>query len=231
MSTMDCEKCGQSLPISQFQDLHLGAYCRACVMGRDLAVREQAKVQEALKLKAKEIAGSLIDSKGEGLAPEAGKVRAVLAEIYANFGGPTGYAAHLHHVIMELSRRKPMPASVGHLMINLMKLHHNIEQTEELVTARDMTDEQLRQEQQMAMMKIVLDAAVDPQKRQMLELMLSKQGLTIADADPHKTISAVADHLQQQEAEEQAAKERAAQELESERNGENSILDAFLESN
>lgn len=183
MTLMRCDQCLVDKPMEQFPNLSLGLVCNACLSGE-----KAARAETALKAKAQQIAGQLIASKPEDLAANIGGVKSILSDLYREFGGTSGYAAHLHYIIMELSARRPMPAAVGQLMVNLMKLHHTVEQTEESINAREMTDDQLRREHDLAMMRIAMEAIGDPEKRKALEAMLRREGLVLSEASGTKLI-------------------------------------------
>lgn len=193
---LQCELCLEEKPVAEFSRFENGLICKSCMTGRNTK-----KLDSALKEKAKHIAGQLAEMSPGDLGGGVGKVRTILSDVYAQFGGTTAYAAHLHYVIMKLTEQNPMPASVGHIMLNIMKLHHTVEQTEETITAREMSDEQLKREHQLTMMRIATEAMDDPEKRKVLELMLSKKGLAITEADPHESIALSAEILDSEELE------------------------------
>lgn len=186
MALLRCDQCLNEKPIEEFPNISAGTICQQCMYGD-----KAAKTELALKAKAKQIAGQLASSSPEDMVGNIGSVRSIISDVYAEFGGTSGFASYLYYVITELSARKPMPAAVGQLLLNLMKLHHAIEQTEESINAREMTDEQLKREHEIAMMRIAMEAIGDPDKRKALDLMLQKAGLTISKASPEKIIEDV----------------------------------------
>jgi hypothetical protein len=195
MALLRCDRCLEDKPIESFPDIGVSTICQVCISGE-----KAAKTEIALKEKAKQVAGALASMKPDQLNGSIGSVKSILSDLYGEFGGTSGYASYLHWVIVELSNRKPMPAAVGSLMVNLLKLHHTIEQTEESINAREMTEEQLRREQNLAMMRIAMEAMGDPEKRKALEEMLGKQGLVISEASPSDLIRKTAEAINQEDA-------------------------------
>jgi hypothetical protein len=184
MAGLQCEQCGLDFPVDDFPDLGsgLGLICKHCMMGID---SDQA--QKRLAAKTKAMADEMLDVKGVSeLMP---KVKTVLGAIYKNFGGPRGFAERVHWMIEGLCARDKVPASAPQLMIQLMKLHLSIEQTEDQNDARTMTEQQIRSEQQIALMQIAMEAAGDPAKRSMLFELLKGQGIAayeMTDDEQHK---------------------------------------------
>jgi len=173
-----------------FKHLEHGMICIGCMRGD-----RYRRSEEAMKDKAKSIAGQLVSlakDKEIGAASfDTASLKLILGDIYKSFGGPTSFASHLHWVIMELSRRKPIPAAVGHIMVNLMKLQHAVEMREDQVTAREMTDEQLKRETELAAMRLLVDQANDSERRKMLDSVLGQYGLTIREASADEIMEVV----------------------------------------
>jgi hypothetical protein len=179
MAGLQCEECGLDFPIDHFPDIALGMICENCLLGID---SEQAA--KKLEAKTKAMANKLLDVKDVNeLLP---KVRTVLGSIYKNFGGPRGFADRVHWMIEELCNRSPVPSSAAQLMIQLMKLHLSLEQTEDQSDARKMTDEQIKNEQQLALLQIAMDAAGDPSKQSILFKMLEAQGIVAYQMTPEE---------------------------------------------
>ena len=187
---LTCEWCRLEFPIDQFPNLREGTICSSCMQGRD-----PQQVQEALMQQAKHVSGQLLALNPGELGENFGKVKGVLSDIYGKFGGTSGFAEHLYWVISQLSARDPVPPSVGHLMLGLMKLHHTVEQTEAQVTATEMSDEQLRRETELATVKMFIESAGDPSKRKMLDQVLGKHGLTIQTAKPEDITNMLAEEM------------------------------------
>lgn len=190
MSNLLCEMCLIDKPPSSFPNLKAMQVCGPCMMGQRVA-----KTELAMAAKAKEIAGQFADISTHDITAETGRVRQIIADVYANFGGPSGFANHIYKVIMELSNRRPMPSSVGNLLLVLLKLHHTVEQTEETITARNLTDDQLRREQEVEMMKLAFEAINDPSKRDLLTNVLAKQGFAITKSNPDNVMADIATKL------------------------------------
>lgn len=195
MTTFACETCLRDFPISEFPNLTVGTICASCLAGKDSAKAEKRLENRALAM-AKRL--SDVDPKALNLAQTA-RVRDVVADVYRNFGGPTGFADHLSWVILKLSAEQPLKPSVGHLMLGFMKLHHSVEQSQDDVDAREMTDEQLKREQQIEMTRLILEAMNDPDKRESLEDLLMRQGVKLQDAEPAEILGFVAKRTEELE--------------------------------
>jgi hypothetical protein len=186
MEMLRCEKCLESHPAAHFTNRDAGLICTCCKVGIKTELSEAA-----LTVKAKELATKFAEFSPDDVN-SLGRLRDVMANIYGNFGGTTGFANFLHGVIVDLSNRTPVPSSVGLLMISLMKLHHTIELSEELVHARELTDDQLKRETELATIRLVVDAASDPSKKDMLNTILGKHGYAIKKSDPAEVIDSIA---------------------------------------
>lgn len=194
MPLIQCESCFKEKPIEEFPDLSTGTVCSQCAFGDPVtsSVRQSA-AESALNEKARQMSRQIAELSGLELTGNNGKVRDILSQVYSNFGGAAGFASHLHSIIMLLSQRRPIPASVGHIMVNLMKLHAHIEQTEASIEASQLTDEQLKRAAETEVLKLVLDAANDPQKRVTLKSILSRHGMKLLDEKPEEVFKRATD--------------------------------------
>ena len=186
---MKCEMCQRSLPSDQFARVVGTVICKDCMVGR-----YGNNTEDALMERAKHVAGQLVSLSPNDIGDNYGKVRSVLADIYAKFGGTTGFAEHMYWVIDKMSQRDPIPASLGPLMLNLLKLHHTVEQTEASISATELSDEQLRRETELATVRMVVDSANDPVKKKLLQQVFSKHGLVLKDASADEVLSVVSEH-------------------------------------
>lgn len=187
MAILLCEHCLKEKPVESFANYQESVICRSCMTGINTEKAEKALGQRAIA-----ISKQLSDLTPGEAATELGRVKSILSDVYGEFGGTSGYASQLHWVIMQLCGREEVPASAGHLMINLLKLHHSIEQAEEVVDARKMTDEQLRRETDVAVMQLTLEAMSDPAKLEALSKLLLPHGMKLVEATPGEMIDAVA---------------------------------------
>lgn len=179
MATLQCEGCQLEFPIDKFPDLGRGLVCEHCLAGED-----QKAAQRKLMAKTQEMANRVLDAQGiDDILP---KVRTVLAEVYSQFGGPRAFASKVVWMIEELSRRKPIPPSAAQLMINLMKLHHVVDESDQEASLKNMSIEQLRREQEVAMMQLAVEAAGDPRKRDALFKMLERYGFNVSESNPEE---------------------------------------------
>jgi hypothetical protein len=95
-------------------------------------------------------------------------------------------------VLTELCNRKPMPTAVGHILINIMKLHHVVERSSKELSIKEMTVEQLKREQDMATLQLIAESMSDPSKMRHLELLFARYGKSIREADASEVIDVVA---------------------------------------
>ena len=188
MSLLVCDLCAKEYPTSRFPDLDLGVVCDGCLTGQQMS-----KTDEAIKKKVKDMASQLSTLSEDEVIVGLPKLKNVMSSIYREFGGPADFASHFFWVISELGKRKPVPTALGTLMISFMKLHHSIEQADENISARDMTDDQLRREMDLEMMKLLMESAGDPDKRAMLDRVLSARGLKLEESSPKEVMASVAE--------------------------------------
>lgn len=185
---MSCELCGSEYPTSRFPNLELGVICDGCLTGEKMD-----KLDEAIKAKTSLIARQVSSLGSDEVAVALPKLKNMLASVYGDFGGPEAYGQHFYWVIRQLSSRKPIPSAVGTLMLGFMKLHHQIEQADDNISAREMTDDQLRMSMEIEMMKLVVEAASEPAKRKALEKVLGTHGLKLENTGPKEMIDSAAD--------------------------------------
>ena len=190
MAVLRCDECLEDYPVSRFPNLQAGQVCLGCMTGKSMK-----KVDEALAVKSKAMAKQLADVDPLALAPDTPKVKNILSSVYSEFGGPSGYASFLHSIVIKLAERDPVPSSLGAILVNIMKLQHSVEQTDTIVDAKRLTDEQLEREHDLQMMQLAMDAAGDPKKLKALRMMLQRQGLTISQAEPDETARDTANRL------------------------------------
>lgn len=194
---MKCDRCLAVKAMNQFNDISgSGVVCDDCRL-----VRDSSKIQEAMREKTLATAKELSLMDPEGIAPEVGKVKGVLAEVYRLYGGPVGFAESFFNSMQELSKRKPMPSTVPALMIQFLKMHHVVEQAEEMIRAKDMDDEQLEREQEIAIMKLAVECASDPSKRAALAGLLGKEGLALKEMSANEVATTVVGQLSDDELE------------------------------
>ena len=182
---MNCDICNVDFPAEFFPDLELGI-CESCMRGI-----EADKAQKVLIAKTKDMANQLADVVGDTNALP--KVSATMAAIYSEFGGPKKFASKVHWMIEQLCTRRPFPAQAAQLMINLMKLHQTIEQSDNALNAAMLTDDQIRREQQLMLMQLVVEASADPSKKKMLTDLLRRNGMDIVEISPEKVPDSVID--------------------------------------
>jgi hypothetical protein len=182
MTTLICERCGIEWGVDHFPEITNSLICEYCLAGEDA---NKARVK--LVAKAKDIANKLLDAtEAESQSP---LTDTVCAEIYREFGGARGYAVYFKSVIDELMSRHQVPASAGTLLLNFLKIHLNVEAKKDESLLRDMTDEQIRREQDLAMMQLIMESANDKDKMELLKKAMSRQGMKIEMIEPAEQLS------------------------------------------
>jgi hypothetical protein len=76
-------------------------------------------------------------------------------------------------------------------MLQFLKLHFTLETKDEDLDLKKMTDEQIRREQDLAMMQLVLEASENPMRRDALSAMLEKQGYRMEKMDDKELTQSV----------------------------------------
>lgn len=194
MALIPCDSCFNPKPHTEFDDLTTGAICNDCRTGQ-----RSASLDKALKEKVLAASAELAALDPDDIGPETAKVRSVLAEIYRNFGGVSGFAAQMHHVAMELAARRPMPAAAGQLLLQIVKLHQNQERNEVQISALEMSDEQLRRQENIELTRMFMDALGDPKKRAGLEAMLKRSGFEMREAAHFEALDAINEMIEGQD--------------------------------
>jgi hypothetical protein len=111
----------------------------------------------------------------------------MLDRVYEHLGGVDAVAKRLARVIKRLSNRKPMPASVGNMLISLLKLQEGIEARQRSESIFELSTSQLTEAQHTIRMRIISTAVEDPEAREELVKMLRNQGVLPKDV---KTLDA-----------------------------------------
>ena len=192
---LKCDLCMQERPIDEYENIDSGIICKWCMEGKEAPVQ----TQKALTDKARSMGRQLSDLDGATLPADTGKVRGVLGRFYENYGGPSRFADDLYDTLQELKQRRPVPTAVGHIQLGILKLHHALETTEHEADARHMSDEQLARETEVAMLKIIVDAAESPKKTQVLNDLLARKGLSLSQMDGHEMMDAISHQVEELE--------------------------------
>jgi hypothetical protein len=189
---MKCSRCEKDYPISFFPSLtKIGIVCEACLNPMSTA----GEAREVMLAQVKEMTDQVLDLQFSDESSALPKLKVAVTEIYKEFGGPRQFAAKFRWMIDQLSARRPFPASAAQLMINFLKLHHSVEQTDESINARQMTDEQIKREQQLAVIEMVMDAAGDPVKLKALESIFRDAGMKIVEIEPEERLKDITDRM------------------------------------
>lgn len=182
MTTLICERCKIEWGVDHFPEVCDALICEYCLAGEDA---NKARVK--LAAKAKDIANKLLDA--TEVESQSPLTDTVCAEIYREFGGARGYAVYFKSVVDELMSRQQVPASAGSLLLNFLKIHLNVEAKKDQNILRDMTDEQIRREQDLAMMQLIMESANDSDKMELLKKAMGRQGMRIEMIDPAEQLS------------------------------------------
>jgi hypothetical protein len=185
MALQTCESCGNQWPIDKFPAIDDGDVCEYCLTGADIA-----KVKKRLEAQTKDIADQLVNATGSVAAMP--KVKDLIAEIYKLYGGPTGFAAKFVWIVDQLCERKQVPASAAALMAQIIKLHLNVEANDSESDIRRLTDEQIRREQDLAFMQMLLEASGDPTKMSTINQSMKRLGLKIEETSSDEQLEAIA---------------------------------------
>ena len=192
MALIPCDSCFNPKPHTEFSDLTTGAICNDCRTGQ-----ASASLDKVLKEKVLAASAELEALDPDAVGPETAKVRTVISEIYKNFGGITGFAAQVHHVAMELATRRPMPAAAGQLLLQLLKIHQNQERNEVQISALEMSDEQLKRQENIELTRMFMDALGDSKKREGLEKLLKRNGYEMREAAHFEAIDAINEMIEE----------------------------------
>jgi hypothetical protein len=182
MTTLICERCGIEWGVDYFPEVTDSLICEYCLAGEDAS-----KARVKLVAKAKDIANKLLDA--TEVESQSPLTDTVCAEIYREFGGARGYAVYFKSIIDELMSRQQVPASAGTLMLNFLKIHLNVEAKKDQNLLRDMTDDQIRREQDLAMMQLIMESAGDSDRMELLKQAMKRQGLRIEQIDPSEQLA------------------------------------------
>jgi hypothetical protein len=171
-----CTNCFRELPTKCFSFPH--TTCADCK-----ANRRTEKAEEKLQEQAKAVMVKVLDENFVPTANSAAMID-VVNEIYTCFGGPRSFAKRFHEHVEAVLERKPATAAGGQLLLQFMRLHLKLEENVERQDAAELTDEQLRREQELELLKFYVDAANDPVKRRTIERLLGLQGFKLVGMTP-----------------------------------------------
>lgn len=184
MSLMVCSTCKNSFPADKFPELGGEPVCEFCMTGESLAA-----AKEKLIAKTDQIAKGILDATGvDGTIP---KLNGVVSAIYKEFGGPVGFAQSFKWMMDEFMDRRQIPVQAANIMLQFMKIHFQLETKDQDLDLKKMTDDQIRREQDLAMMQLVLEAAENPMRRDALSAMLEKQGYRMEKMDDKELTESV----------------------------------------
>lgn len=168
--------------------------CRKKEMDRLRAEHEEAEAPETLT--------KLVRSAKEP------SIHDVLVEIHDVFGGARGFAEKLHTVLENQLSRPKIPYQAALIMTNLLRLQLHDEQNREQKRVNDMTDEQIREERELAKQRMLMDMLGDPVKFEQARRILAMRGIEITappaiEADPTPLIPAPAVYVDAEAPEQQ----------------------------
>lgn len=174
--SLPCSACGRRLPIECFKLPR--TVCADCLVAFETRNRQQVMDE-----KAKALMTRLLD---DNFIPSAGltQMADILGEVYNCFGGPKCFAQQMYDQMQKVMARVPAQTGAVLLLLKFLKLHMNVEENLRLQETADMTDDQLRREQELGLMKLMLDAATDPKRRQLLDQLMGLHGIKLVGMTP-----------------------------------------------
>lgn len=171
--TIKCVKCKRELCFDEFPSL-TDPYCRDC--------RSTASTEELNEMKArmcKDFSVKLHATAENRLPLE--HIEAFLAELMYDFGGMRLFVKCWSEQLKRSFEREPgsyknldQCRSIAKLVMDCNKLQHQ----EDVL---DLSDEQLRVQKELALMKMLDDAAGDPHRRGLLIELMRSNGITLGE--------------------------------------------------
>ena len=188
-ATVECQNCRQRFPV-QYIKLPFGE-CYDCWRRK-----RDARVRSGMDETAKSLMNQVLD---ENFIPTKGltELGEIITEVYECFGGPRNFAMAIHAELERLMQLNKPQASTVSLMLRFMQLHWKVEERIKTLSAAELSDEQLAREQELGIIKMLLDAALDPQRRQMLDKLMGLQGMKLVDMQAAEIIKNN-DHIQRE---------------------------------
>lgn len=185
MTILMCEACGKSWPEEHFPEIGDRSLCEFC-----LGAGDAKKAMQKIEDKTKELTDKLLDAtSGETFSMP--KVRDVVSAIYRELGGPVGFAQKFAFVITDLMSRDKVPSTAGSLMMAFAKIHLNVEAKDESADISKMTDEQIRREQELMFMQLLLDASRNPDSMKLVTDALANSGMKVVDGGVRDRIAEI----------------------------------------
>ena len=183
---MVCPECFRRLPIECFRLPR--TKCVECLQ-KEKEVNDYLEKKRTLSIKTKELMATVLD---ENFIPTPGmpQLTEVVSEVYQCFGGPRNFAKRIYDQIDLLMERRPVTSASVNVCLQFMRLQMKLEEGLRQQELADMTDEQLRREQDLGLIKSLLDAAADPKKRQTLDKLMELQGMKLLDIEPLEMFNA-----------------------------------------
>lgn len=168
-----CVKCNRMLPQDFFDPKaprSIRLYCRTC----------QKQTMDALHAERAESVAAESLTKMVRSAKEP-TIHEVLVEIHDVFGGARGFAEKLHKVLENQLDRPKIPYQAALIMTNLLRLQLHDEQNREQKRVNDMTDEQIREERELARQRMLMEMLGDPVKFEQARRILASRGVEIVE--------------------------------------------------
>lgn len=172
-----CLKCRRSLPPLSFDGPAGAVPCKYC----EEAYRSSAAIdREAERFKDK--VANVLDEIGSP-ASSVPDLEVMLGDLFQAAGGPRRFSRQLWEALdKNLSLPKP-PMSAVNAQINILRLKLHVEEKKQRKEAAEMTDEQIRREQELMLLQLIVDAGNDESRRRQLEATLKLGGMRLIGLD------------------------------------------------
>lgn len=179
-----CTECYKRLPLDCFRFPR--TKCVEC-LGKEADDKRQIAQLETLRSRTKDMMAQVLD---ENFLPTPGtpQLMEVISEVYQCFGGPRNFAKKIYDQIEELLARRPVSAASVGVMLQFMRLQMKLEENLKKEELAEMSDDQLKREQDIGLMKLMLDAAADPRRRVVLDRLMAMQGMKLLDVQPEEIL-------------------------------------------
>lgn len=169
---LECPQCKEWLPFTEF-DSGTDPQCARC--RNRAAERELAEVraQQCRKLSTGLLEGA------KGGPSKLARLETFLNELMVNAGGTKVFSQLWWEHFQLAMQQRPGSHSVLDHFRSIAKLVMDVNKLQHQESVADMTDQQLRDKKEMAMLSLLTEAAGDPGKRQMLLELLRSTGMPV----------------------------------------------------
>jgi len=172
-----CPKCRKTLPPLSFDGPQGQVPCKYCEEG----FRNAAAVDQATE-RFKDKVANVLDELGTPVS-SVPDLEVMLGDLFQAAGGPRRFARQLWEALdKNLSLPRPSMSAVN-AQINILRLKLHVEEKKQRQEAAEMTDEQIRHEQKIMLLQLLVDAGTDENRRRQLEATLKLGGMKLIGLD------------------------------------------------